>query len=754
MKRLTLLLLALASGLLFAGCDDAGDDAVSKFNVLSERVNQDAAARENIIVMVEASSDVTWSASVPEADASWLKLVKTGGTGIGRVIFSLEANASIETRTTTLTVTGTTRDGRHPIGSSSVIVAQLGAAPSILIEPAGSVSLPADAVGAYTVAVTANLAWKAEVSILSGGEGWITVTAPDATVAGSGEAVLSIAANETENAREAVLRIVHAADAELFAELSILQMRAPARYDLTIEGMDGTLPLGAATLLIAPAEGENLTRTGNVAVLDGSTSISYDEPLPEGEYTLVSVTPEGAGAVYLGGRFSIGAESVCTAMEHWYPVFESFGGESAEHPLRIAKPAHLLGLATTVNAGSDYAGFHFRQVADISLAGYDDWVGIGSAACKFAGAYDGDGHRITGLAIASEGPEVVEGFTCGHALFRHVGGTDADHRAEIRNLTVEGAVTGAAGYVGGIVAHCADFTLVGNCESRVALTVSASGAGNAGGIVSLVAGGGVTLENCVNRGEITVRGSGTVNNLGGVAGQATGVSEESRVLLSGCRNYGKITYQGNSGGVLGFTTGNIDLVRCANYGEMVKTGTTVVRIGGLVGSLQGDATLRESFNLGRIDGYRHTGGLVGWCQNAGSVENCYNRGEIVAQGSTGNTGGLVGNINTDGFVVKNCYNVGLYTPFSAADANRYAAIAGSGGSNTSGVEGCYYETDKGMAGGLGRGAKKNPVDVAGQAEVKDNAWFVSGAPIDGWNTSVWTFTPGGYPSLTNNPEQL
>lgn len=326
MKRLTLLLLALASGLLFAGCDDAGDDAVSKFNVLSERVNQDAAARENIIVMVEASSDVTWSASVPETDASWLKLVKTGGTGIGRVIFSLEANASIETRTTTLTVTGTTRDGRHPIGSSSVVVAQLGAAPSILIEPAGSVSLPADAVGAYAVAVTANLAWKAEVSILSGGEGWIKVTAPDATVAGSGEAVLSIAANETENAREAVLRIVHAADAELFAELAILQMRAPARYDLTIEGMDGTLPLGAATLLIAPAEGENLTRTGNVAVLDGNTSISYDEPLPEGEYTLVSVTPEGAGAVYLGGRFSIGAESVCTAMEHWYPVFESFGG--------------------------------------------------------------------------------------------------------------------------------------------------------------------------------------------------------------------------------------------------------------------------------------------------------------------------------------------------------------------------------------------------------------------------------------------
>lgn len=110
---------------------------------------------------------------------------------------------------------------------------------------------------------------------------------------------------------------------------------------------------------------------------------------------------------------------------------------------------------------------------------------------------------------------------------------------------------------------------------------------------------------------------------------------------------------------------------------MVKTGTTVVRIGGVVGSFQGDATLRESFNLGRIDGYRQTGGVVGWCMNTGTVENCYNRAEVVAQGSTGNTGGVVGNINTKGFVVKNCYNIGpVLRSILATDANRYAAIAG------------------------------------------------------------------------------
>lgn len=753
MKRLIMLLFVLAAGAVFTGCDDTEDDAASKFNVLAERVNKDNAEAVNVIVMVEASSDVEWTASVPEADRDWLTLEKDSGTGIGRIIFSLSENGEIDSRSTSISVTGrSTRSGRE-FSAPAVVVTQLGAAPSILIEPTGTVNLPSDAVGAYTLEVTANLEWRAEVEIVSGAPGWASVVSPAESFAGSGQAVFSILENTTEEARVATLRVVSATDPELCGELTVTQLRAPAKYNLTIVGMDGTLPLGNASLLIAPASGENLTRSGSVAVMDSNTSISYDEALPAGEYTLVSVTPEGGSAIYLGGRFTIGEESVCTGMEHWYAVFESFGGESAERPIRIAKPAHLSGLAATVNEGNDYAGFYFLQTADISLSEFSNWVGIGSAACRFAGVYDGGGKNVTGLTIASSGAESLDGVTCGHALFRHVGGTDADHWAEIRNLKVSGTATGTAGYVAGIVSRCVDFTLVSGCESSVTLKGAAAGPGNIGGIVSIVAGGNITIENCVNRGEIVAEGSGAVNNVGGIAGQADGASEEARVQIADCRNYARITYQGNSGGILGTTMGNIDIVRCANYGEMVKTGTTVVRIGGVVGSFQGDATLRESFNLGRIDGYRQTGGVVGWCMNTGTVENCYNRAEVVAQGSTGNTGGVVGNINTKGFVVKNCYNTGQFTQYLATDANRYAAIAGSGGSNTSEVEGCYYEADKGMIGGLGRGQKAPAVDVAGQSEQKDATWFTSGTPIAGWDASVWTFSAGAYPTLTNNPER-
>lgn len=105
-------------------------------------------------------------------------------------------------------------------------------------------------------------------------------------------------------------------------------------------------------------------------------------------------------------------------------------------------------LPAAVNEGTDYAGFYFLQTADISLSEFGNWVGIGSAACKFAGVYDGGGKNVTGLAIASSGAESLDGVTCGHALFRHVGGTDADHKAEIRNLKVSGTATGTAGICG------------------------------------------------------------------------------------------------------------------------------------------------------------------------------------------------------------------------------------------------------------------------------------------------------------------
>lgn len=226
------------------------------------------------------------------------------------------------------------RNGRE-YSAPAILVTQLGAAPSILIEPAGSVSLASDAIAEYSVEVTANLEWRTEVEIISGEPGWISAIYPDEPYVGAGVALFSIAENTTEESRIAVLRVVYTDDPTVCGELTVTQMRAPARYNLTIQGMDGTLPTGNASLLIESASGEELTRSGSVVVVDSDTSISYDEALPAGEYTLVSVTPEGGSPIYLGGRFTIGEESVCTEMEHWYAILN----RSVENP-----PSGLFGL--------------------------------------------------------------------------------------------------------------------------------------------------------------------------------------------------------------------------------------------------------------------------------------------------------------------------------------------------------------------------------------------------------------------------
>lgn len=761
MKRFLSIFFILVSGVLLFGCSDQDDDTTAKFNVLAQTVNKDNKAVENIIVMVEASDDVQWTADVPESGLQWLTLVKNSGMGLGRVIFSLSKNDDIALRSTTITVSGVSKSSGKKFTAPAVTVNQLGSAPSILINPEGNVSLPNDANAEYKVEVTANLEWKAEITTVSGDAGWMSVVSPATTHAGSGEVVLSLAENTTENARIAKLRVVYKDDASTYKELTVNQLRAPAKYNLTIEGMDGTLNVGDVTMIIAPSDGANLTRLGSVAVLSGNTSISYDGALSPGNYRLVSVTSTGGKTLELDGKFTIGENSVCTQMEYWYPMFESFGGESAERPIRIAKPAHLLALATAVNEGTSYSGIYFKQTSDISLSEYSNWVGIGTASCMFSGVYNGNDKMVSGLSISADAPENNGSLSCGYALFRHVGGVDVDNKAEIKNLTVSGAVSGAAGSVGGVVARCSVFSTITGCINMASVSVSmtATGAGDSAGIVGQAIGGDITIEDCENRGDVTITAAAGVlaNNCGGIVGSATGTTAESRVAITDCRNYAKIMLQGNSGGVLGSSNGYIDVLRCANYGDVIqstKAATTVARLGGVAGSLGGDATVKESFNAGKVDGYRQTGSVVGFANGTCAIENCYNKGETLCQGTTGNTGAIIGNLNAATVVIKHCYNIGVFTLTPSTDTNGFGGIAGCAKTaNHKGVSGCYYESGKGMIGGLGQGADKVAIDKPGQAEGKNASWFTSGIPVAEWDTSVWTFTAGNYPSLTGNKQR-
>jgi hypothetical protein len=120
------------------------------------------------------------------------------------------------------------------------------------------------------------------------------------------------------------------------------------------------------------------------------------------------------------------------------------------------------------------------------------FVGIGTAAQKFGGTFDGNGFTIT-LAINT----AIESNV---GLFRYTNG------AIVKNLTIAGTVK-AVGNVGSIIGNAAN----------------------------------TTIEHCTNNAVITT----TANNTGGLIGNATNTT------VSSSRNNAVINGRNYSGGIIG-----------------------------------------------------------------------------------------------------------------------------------------------------------------------------------------------------------
>ena len=69
------------------------------------------------------------------------------------------------------------------------------------------------------------------------------------------------------------------------------------------------------------------------------------------------------------------------------------------HGTGTAEDPYLVETADDLNGVRDYLDAHFKQVADIDLSGYANWIPIGNAIAKFVGVYDGGYHKISSLVI-------------------------------------------------------------------------------------------------------------------------------------------------------------------------------------------------------------------------------------------------------------------------------------------------------------------------------------------------------------------
>src|SRR5690554_1353383 len=259
MKRILKSLIACGL-VLFSSCDKEKIEQElheSLFSVPAQ-LNKINSAADGYTLPVEASDDVSWSASIPSGnDNDWITLVSMNGTGNGSVVFNLEANEERNSRSIEVTFTASSNESSNPIPPRKCIINQIGTAPSILIDPVGMVTIPSTSNPDYSISVTSNVEWIASVQIISGTGEWISITDPAGTpVTGEGEVMLDISESNSTEPREAIISITSTENPELAKTLTITQ-----------SGIVPSIVISPSGTAVIPASANNsytMTVTSNI----------------------------------------------------------------------------------------------------------------------------------------------------------------------------------------------------------------------------------------------------------------------------------------------------------------------------------------------------------------------------------------------------------------------------------------------------------------------------------------------------------
>ena len=235
---------------------------------------------------------------------------------------------------------------------------------------------------------------------------------------------------------------------------------------------------------------------------------------------------------------------------------------------------------------------------DLSLLPKDDtgsnWTPIGNFSKPYQGTFDGSGHTVSGLVINRPSTS-YQGF------FGRIGRSDSP--ATVKNLTVEGTVTGGK-TTGGIVG-CSYSSTITNCTNKG----SVKGTSETGGVAGYN-NNSSTITNCTNKGSVT----GTDNRTGGVAGYNSNSS-----TITACTNTGSVTGTGNyTGGVVGENDSSSTITACYSTGSV--TGKNI-HIGGVAGRNY-SSTITACYSTGSVTGTDIYGGVVG-TNSSSTITTCY-----------------------------------------------------------------------------------------------------------------------------------
>ena len=314
------------------------------------------------------------------------------------------------------------------------------------------------------------------------------------------------------------------------------------------------------------------------------------------------------------------------------------GRGTEREPFRIASLGDLLLMQSAVNADGSVrtsdgenvrakAAFYIL-VNDIDLSPvYNEksgksWTPIGNDSNRFAGSFEGGGHKIKGLYINTRLSD--QGF------FGVLDGSS------INNLTVIGDVTSTGSHIGLVAGRFEGFA----DRSGTFMNCSSEGTLRGGNTVGGILGGGSYAKEygCVNRADITGQTS-----VGGIAGITSWGG-------SNCINYGTITGVYMTGGIFG-CSGDM-LEACSNFGTIKGDYQT----GGIIG-YQNSGWLSNCMNEGDVSGSSDVGGISAYSRQGSAVWNNVNRGHV---SGNDNVGGICGRLssNSGSSILQNCLNLG------------------------------------------------------------------------------------------------
>ncbi len=319
----------------------------------------------------------------------------------------------------------------------------------------------------------------------------------------------------------------------------------------------------------------------------------------------------------------------------------------------IKNGAELAGLLKMVNTdGAEFGNGTIKLADDINLNG-EKWLSIGTSSKKFSGTLDGQNHTISGLVSP---------------LFGNV--ADAD----IKNLKIEAN----SNYSALIKQTDGNVNLSGiTVEGSVSKSSALSKQGCAG-FISNAKTGSVTIDNCVNRAEISDN-----SYVGGGFVGRSGVP----VTITNSKNYGKVVSTRYSGGkAAGFVAmpdGVATTIQnCQNFGEIEVTTSGMAAAGGLIAWVNNEVNIIDSSNEANITAtvsnaseISVVGGIYGgngWGTAKKTFKNCTNSGDVKIIASSVKAdaaeyqyglyaGGIMGSTSYDDTELTACTNSGNIT---------------------------------------------------------------------------------------------